>query len=104
MNARNIDNRAVHAGNPADQQDRDVRRNMKYERDTAVAQMVLGACLASVKAAAHMLSAPATAPASGSLQLVIGSLPFGNHCIPELAGACMLGVHWFFRHMPAMAI
>ena len=30
------------AGNPQDQQDRDVRRNMKFERDTAVAEMVLG--------------------------------------------------------------
>ena len=30
------------AGNPEDQQDRDIRRNMKYERDTAVAEMVLG--------------------------------------------------------------
>jgi len=30
------------AGNPQDQQDRDVRRNMKYERDTAVAELVLG--------------------------------------------------------------
>ena len=30
------------AGNPLDQQDRDVRRNMKYERDTAIAEMVLG--------------------------------------------------------------
>ncbi|DBA69980.1 TPA: hypothetical protein ACH3X2_012333 [Trebouxia sp. C0005] len=29
-------------GNPQDQQDRDVRRNMKYERDTAVAELVLG--------------------------------------------------------------
>ena len=34
---------AVDTGNPQDQQDRDLRRNMKYERDTAVAEMVLGA-------------------------------------------------------------
>ncbi|DBA73362.1 TPA: hypothetical protein ACH3X1_011407 [Trebouxia sp. C0004] len=29
-------------GNPKDQQDRDIRRNMKYERDSAVAELVLG--------------------------------------------------------------
>ena len=34
---------AVGSGNPQDQQDRDLRRNMKYDRDTAVAEMVLGA-------------------------------------------------------------
>lgn len=52
---------AVHAGNPQDQQDRDLRRNMKYERDTAIAEMVLGdnlwqpmlACLCADHA--HML-------------------------------------------------
>ena len=32
----------VGAGNPEDQRDRDVRRHMKYERDTAIAEMVLG--------------------------------------------------------------
>lgn len=34
----------ANTGNPQDQQDRDTRRNMKYERDTAVAQLVLGMC------------------------------------------------------------
>ncbi|KAL3134837.1 hypothetical protein ABBQ32_007805 [Trebouxia sp. C0010 RCD-2024] len=36
-------------GNPQDQQDRDLRRNMKYERDTAIAEMVLGDALAQAQ-------------------------------------------------------
>lgn len=49
---------AVDSGNPQDQQDRDVRRNMKYERDTAVAEMVLGAHLDSVTACILTFPAP----------------------------------------------
>ncbi len=41
------------AGNPQDQQDRDIRRNMKYERDTAVAELVLGVCVC-LKACVNM--------------------------------------------------
>ena len=93
--------RAVHAGNPQDQQDRDARRNMKYERDTAVAEMVLGVCASTVTVDACMpvLSASTygSCPEVPTLQPgteLAGQLPSGSfvagllchfmHCMSHL--------------------